>query len=331
MGNQGGRKPKHKRKPKDRPADHAAINGVPIVLVKLENGRPLFRGVESFGFVESVFLAECDGERTKMTAHNSGDQQEIWRRVEQSKKQGKDPRDEIGRVIQDAVPALFLTGTLELQRSAVTGLLYAAELAHWQKVGARKVGDCVNADFWFGEQSLFHAMAHLVEVWIDVKCGLPRRAWIHKIDSESYLKVSRVAMTNCGVRAAEDRLKRIDTFAEMLVAMEHTVFPPLEFASTGFTYASASCSVCREDLSECSHIEGRVYCGKYCTRINVKNTVFDHFARVDEPYDRRSIFLTYVDGSVCRDVMTGQVVGGDADTVLATAHGRLTLLPDIAN
>ena len=322
------REPKRKRKPTDENTDLAAINGVPIVVLKIESGGPSFRGAPTFGFVKSVHSAQREGERTKNTGHNSGDQEEIWRRVEAN---NCSIFDEIGRAVRDAAPVLFLTGDVGLQLSAVTELLYAVELAHGQKVSARNEGDCAQADFWLGEQSLLHAMAHLIEVWIDIKCGLPRRAWIHKVDSESYLRVSRCAMVSCGIAAAEDRMRRIGVFSTMLASMDNTVFPPLTFASTGFTYTSASCSVCHEDLSECPHIEGRVYCGKYCTKINLKDGAFDHFARVDEPYDRRSIFLSYVDGLVSRDELTGKVLKVDNDTLLATAHGRLTILPDIAN
>lgn len=337
MGNNQRRKPKSKDKHRPKLTDLAAINGVPIALLKLDKTLPPFRGAPAFGFVKAIYSTERDGddgERIAKTAHNAGDQEEIWRRLEKRHQLGElraSVFEEIDRVVQDALPAMFFTGDLALQRSAITGLLYAVELAQRQKVAARGAGHCNQADFWFGKQSLLHALAHLIEVWIDIKCNLPRRAWIHKVDSENYLRVARIAMTSCGLSAGDEEIKHIDCYAAMLDAMDDAIFPPLMFASVGFTFSSASCSVCHMDMSACAHVEGRVYCGKYCAKINLKDLVFDHIARVDEPYDRRSILLSYTDGNVCRDAMTGQVIEGEPGTLLATVVGRLTLLPDIAN
>lgn len=307
----------------------AAINGVPVALLQLADNLSPFRGAETFGIIKTVYDAEAEGRKADATRHNAGDWPEIWRRLE-SFREADSVFDQISAAVDEALPVMFMTGDTALQRKAVTGVLYAVELAQSQKVAARKAGHCDQADFWFGRQCFLHAFAHILEVWLDIKDSLPRRAWIHKIDAEDYLRISRVAMSQCGLPAGEDAIRAVDYFVAVLSAMDGAVFPPLEFCSSGYSYTRAHCSICGEDISGCAHVEGRVYCGRYCAKVRIQDLVFDHMARVDHPHDRRSIFLTASVNGVCRDTMTGQSAA-DENAVLVTAHGRLTLLPDITN
>lgn len=316
---------------KDRAArtGRSAINGVPVILLQLADNLSPFRGAPVFGIVKEVYSARLEGKAAEFTGHNAGDRKEIRRRLEE-RSNSAPSSSEIDVAIRNALPVTFLTGDLELQRDAVTGLLYGVEVAQVQKVSAREAGQCDEADYWFGVQSLLHALAHVLEVWIDIKERLPRRAWIHKIDAEDYLRISRLAMAQSGFREGETAISTIDFVIGLIRSMDGSVFPPLEFGSSGFTYTSAHCSVCGEDLAGCTHVEGRIYCGKYCTKVRVEDLVFDHVARVQHPHDRRSIYLTAIVDGTSRDAMTGRVVDGDPDSLLVTVHGRLTLLPDIA-
>ena len=306
------------------------LNGVPIGEFQLVDGLPVFHknGTSVIGFVKEVYQNEPTETVARHTGHNWSSRDDIRHRLDSLKKREADLLDEVQVILQTSMASIHLTRNMQQQKNSVTSLVCGVEIAHSQKIAARTAGDRDQCDYWFGLQCILHATAHIVEVWIDLKSERPDRAWIHKIDAEDYLKISRVAIVTSGI-PADETLDTLSLLVAIVRGMDF-VFPPLMFGSPGYSYSSASCSVCKCDISKCEHIEGYVYSGKYCTAMSLRDMQPDHFARVQSPRDRRSYFITSIgdDGS-CYHVMTGRKIGRK-QTVTAGLHGRLTLLPDIA-
>lgn len=62
-----------------------------------------------------------------------------------------------------------------------------------------------------------------------------------------------------------------------------------------FVETIGQCSICRSGFNECEHIEGYIYMGRLCRRINRKPIKIDHSAIVENPCDKRCIINSIVD------------------------------------
>lgn len=307
-----------------------SLNGVPVLDLDIINGQPHFRGAKTWGRVRSSHLFEESTRAARYTCHNWGDRSEIRRRLERGI-QGGSLFETLNSILGQSMAFMYMTRDIGGQQRAVTDLLYGVELTYRQKILAREAQHHDQCNHWFGEQCLFHAVAHLVETWIDIKKEKFDRAWIHKIDAEDYLKICRTSFGASQIEASNEMLGYVTDAIDLVCRLDRSVFPPLEFGSSGFTYSLAHCSICGEDIASCEHVEGRVYWGKQCTMVRVQDMEFNHFARVENPKDRRSFFVTTESPEgICYHAMTGLRLRCTGK-VTAAAHGRLTALPDTTN
>lgn len=132
------------------------------------------------------------------------------------------------------------------------------------------------------------AVESMLRCFRDVRGGKGEKAWSFLIDAYEYLEVSYKAAL---ITNAEDRqLASIHTLRERLEKIE-ALFPGHAlYNSPGFVETIGNCSVCGISFYDCDHVEGEIYKGRYCQRVNRKILEVEHFALVEYPRDRRCVF-----------------------------------------
>ena len=148
-------------------------------------------------------------------------------------------------------------------------------------------------------QCMLNAMRSSLRVWTLLKSGKYFDAWVNLIDAQEYVSEALKTSDYEGVRKMEEILSQI----------EGCVFPRQpSYLSSGHVETIGECSICGKKFGLCSHIEGHVYMGSICRRVNKEITELDHVALVENPKDKRCI-LTHVsekDGGM-RDTFTQEV------------------------
>lgn len=156
----------------------------------------------------------------------------------------------------------------------------------------------------FHFQCVINALKSNLELWIFIKEQNYDGAWKKLVDAQEYLEVAyRIDGDHYG----------IDDLFNDLLQIEKLIFPgwPL-YNSSGFVEKGGKCSICEEKYGECEHLEGFVYMGRLCRRIEREFVRFDHSALVKNPYDRRCIiqWISTEDGKK-RDYITWKVTDED--------------------
>lgn len=75
---------------------------------------------------------------------------------------------------------------------------------------------------------------------------------------------------------------------------KNVYFLNLSFNSPGIVESIGNCNICEAEYGKCNHIEGLLYCGIVCQRINRKIIEVNHSALVKNPKDKRCILLKYL-------------------------------------
>ncbi len=122
-------------------------------------------------------------------------------------------------------------------------------------------------------------------MWIELKADNFNGAWNHLIDVQDYTGIALKITDYEGVR----NLEKIDLCRKL-------IFPGwVMYNSPGFTETIGGCSICKQKFTSCNHIEGKVYSGSLCYRINRKIIDIDHSALVESPKDKRCIITELSD------------------------------------
>jgi hypothetical protein len=205
--------------------------------------------------------------------------------------------EEYTAVVAEAGKFGYLVRDTELQQEQVDILLKLKDRIKAFKYGAIKAGNEEAANTLFHLQCGLNAQISFLTIWIFIKKGDYYAAWDSLIDAEEYVSIAmKAADGGFGLEEFLDRLKRV----------EEIVFPGYNvYSSCGAIIQGGLCTVCGKPFSDCDHIEGLVYWGRLCVRVNWEVIKLDHIAVVDEPRDRRCVIteLTTDDGW-CRDYMT---------------------------
>lgn len=170
------------------------------------------------------------------------------------------------------------------------------------------------ANVFFHFQCVLNAIKSNLELWILIKERNYEVAWKKLVDAQEYLEVAlRIDGDHYG----------IDDLLNTLLQIEKLIFPgwPL-FNSCGFIEKRAKCSICKQKYGDCEHLEGLVYMGRLCQRIEREFVRFDHSALVKNPYDKRCIirWVSTEDGKK-RDYITWKVTDED----VRGENGQMTM------
>lgn len=219
--------------------------------------------------------------------------------------------------VNEAARFCYFVRDAGLQQEQVDCLLRVKNRVKGFKYGAAEAGNEGVANKLFQLQCRLNAQRLFLCMWLALKRDEPFQAWDELIGAQEY-----VAMA---LRAAADDIQ-LEEFLEHLQRAEEVIFPGFAYyQSWSVVMRGGTCTVCGRPLAECDHIEGRVYSGRMCARVNPELISCDHIALVKDPRDRRCVITELeVDGQV-RDYMTWRVVREVAQPAerIATYTARL--------
>jgi hypothetical protein len=156
------------------------------------------------------------------------------------------------------------------------------------------------ANIFFHFQCCINSIISVLQMWISLKTNKFDIAWDYLIDAQEYVLIAF---------KADNNHIGLDNYLNHLYKIERAIFPEFPyFNSWGCIIQGGKCSVCGSDYGTCNHLEGLVYWGKYCTRINFKPIRLDHSSVVQNPKDRRCI-IRYIstDKGEKRDYLTWKI------------------------
>jgi hypothetical protein len=205
-----------------------------------------------------------------------------------------------------------LSRAVALQQSEIDELdRYIARIKQYKYWAIDKADERL-ANLFFHCQCLLQSLQASLHVWVVLKTDRPSEAWSHLIDAQEYLDVSRKAKPDSNIAQFEERLR----------AMERSLFPSQNlYNSAGFSETIGKCSICRQPFAMCDHLEGQIYTGQLCRRMDRKILNVEHAALVRSPRDRRCILVkkSNDDGRMI-DRFTLEDVGPRADSGDDTMH-----------
>jgi hypothetical protein len=180
-------------------------------------------------------------------------------------------------MVKEVAVLLSIARSGALQREACE-TLYAqsGQLAN-EKAKAIAAQDEDLANLLLGHQCANRSLLAELRMYLLLKEEKPDDAW-------EQLILAQESATDAA-RAHPD-LAHFVHQVEKLEAIEHLVFPPQVFISSGLLVANQECSICSAEYGECDHLSGKPYMGEFC-HIVARNFSVDHVAIVDSPADKR--------------------------------------------
>ena len=234
--------------------------------------------------------------------------------------------DEFNKTIEECAVFTFATRDPSLQEQARNRLEEKLAETGAEKRKAVAAGDEDYANTLLGCECLAAAMISEIKMWLLVKNEEPDNAWDELINAQGYLADA--------IRAHEG-FAHYKTHLRRLYAIEHIVFPPQVFFSSGMIVKSQLCSVCGKEYEDCTHIKNRPYMGQLC-RVTLIPAKVDHVSIVTNPANKRCRVVSFsVEGGI-RNRMTWRVEPSDrnleenveTDEKLAVQGIIATLRPD---
>lgn len=92
-------------------------------------------------------------------------------------------------------------------------------------------------------------------------------------------------------------------YMERLMSYEKLLFPNLFFQSAGGIIKKSHCSICKQSLSKCEHIKGKLYMGEICCRI-ITEMELEEVSFVENPANKHCRILTIEHNGKKIDIMT---------------------------
>lgn len=217
-------------------------------------------------------------------------------------------------------PLLILTRDSGLQAEGIDALRDYFEELEIYRADAEAQGADDAANVFLGFKSIVSGLAEELSVYRLLKSEDPNRAWDSLIRAQDAFGAAMRAHSSFDYLAPKARRLR---------ELENYLFPPVQFLSAGLIVRRQECSICNADYSECDHLAGKPYCGRFCYVI-LKGAEPDHVALVDEPANRHCRVVAFSTPEGRRNVMTWLVTkteGGEqghteeqfvAESVIAT-------------
>ena len=161
------------------------------------------------------------------------------------------------------------------------------------KYQATERGDAFYADCFFYMQCVLSSIRALYLVFEKVRSNENNAAWGALIDAYEYIDIAAKAGKQTKVPPGEDGVLGTTKIRDNIESIELALFPSHgKYNSPAFVESIGECSVCKKSFVECEHVEGEIYMGTLCRRINRALLDVEHFALVDNPRDRRCIFTS---------------------------------------
>lgn len=213
----------------------------------------------------------------------------------------QDVIDSYNDFIDSANSLNLLVRSTRLQKEKIADIdRYIKYIKHFKHQAASK-GDEKFANLLFHFQCMLRCVQSSIEMWLHLKEDEYQKGWSCLVDAQEYKDVALKVEDHDGVR-------RMDVFLEKV---RDAIFPPwIHYNSAAFSSTIGRCSICGEPFGDCDHIEGLVYSGALCRRVDIQLIEGHHSAIVSNPRDRRCIIteVSRDDGSMM-DVFTLENTG----------------------
>lgn len=198
------------------------------------------------------------------------------------------------QVTAEAERFCFATRAREFQEVQVRNLNVLEEATTLKEQFAKSQNnDSANAMLAICE--MVSGLTAELSMWIHLKNEEMRSAWDALVDAQY-----------CARRAMQVHpvANHLTHYSERLDFLEHLLFPPQIFVSTGLTVRKSSCSICGQPYGECDHLKGRAYMGQQCHEIVEEIGELNHVAIVEDPASKHCRMTQFGDGTVQRDILT---------------------------
>lgn len=212
--------------------------------------------------------------------------------------------DEYNAMIDDAANLNTFSRCLSHQEAKVQAIeAYVSQVRRYKHWAIRQQDEQL-ANLFLHFHCMLRAIQSSLSVWLTLKTKHPIDAWRHLVDAQEYADVAKKAKRHHGVEVLEEQLN----------AMERSLFPHQNvFNSPGFTETIGKCSVCGEPFAVCDHVEGHIYMGIFCRRVDRQILDINHSAVVANPRDRRCVFAKYSESGRMVDRFTLEDLGPSKD------------------
>jgi hypothetical protein len=222
-------------------------------------------------------------------------------------------------LVNRAIKLNYVVRDRQLQNEMVAELGdFRTELASI-KEAARAGGQCELANLLFVFQCVINSLSRSLRIWGAIHDGAAADAWGALVDAQEYVAIAQ--------RVSVEGTYGLENYAQRLADIERVVFPgwPM-FVSPGLIEeGSGTCSICSKPYDDCAdHVEGIVYCGRLCQRVNRTIISADHTAFVDLPHDKRCIirYIATEDGRK-RDYITWRITDDRFESAGETKDGLI--------
>jgi hypothetical protein len=206
-------------------------------------------------------------------------------------------------IVEESRVFLFITRDSDLQRAACTKLQDMLAEVVTEKKSAIAAGNENYANALLGCECMASALIAEIKMWLLLKEGRPDKAWDELVAAQYSI---------LGALRAHEGFAHTGEYTQRLDAIEHLVFPPQVFLSSGLVVKSQICSICGKEYEDCQHVKGRPYMGRFCNVRLILSEV-DHIAIVDAPADKRCRIVQFSAAGGNRNRMTWRVEPSDAD------------------
>lgn len=169
------------------------------------------------------------------------------------------------------------------------------------------------ADCFLFSQCVLTSLYSMLNVLIQIKKLENSKAWDSLIDAYEYLGIAH-AFLKKHPHNIPVSLKGVNDITAVCSLWEKAFFPQLSYTSAGFTETIGKCSVCFSNFACCEHVEGYIYHGVLCQRIDRRILEANHLALVKNPKDRRCIIETTHDKDGYQiDVFSREKIEGETE------------------
>lgn len=164
-----------------------------------------------------------------------------------------------------------------LQLEAIENVLAIRESIAPEMAAAIENGNEDYANLLLGCDCVTSALVAELKMWLLLKEDKPDAAWDELVTAQ---------MASVDAVHAHSGFAHLAAHNHKLEAIEHLVFPPQVFVSSGMVVGKQECSICGTEYGDCDHLVGKPYMGRFCYII-AKDFSLDHVAIVEHPADKR--------------------------------------------
>lgn len=204
--------------------------------------------------------------------------------------------------LQNAMAFIIFVRDRELQEEQIALLTTMIDQIRSFKYQAIDRHEESIANTFFGFHNLLNSVKSCIQMTLQLKENKHKEAWGKFVDAQEYLNYAALV---------KDKLYGLEDYYQRLIEIEKCYFPHWTvFNSSGVIESVGDCNICRSTYGECEHIEGYLYFGIVCMRINRKIIRLDHASIVSKPKDKRCIItkISTKDGFM-QDYMTLKILG----------------------